>query len=82
MAGDLMWVRFTKAWEWTPPLERRVHMSYAAGLVLSVTRACGTAAIAAGAAVEATNPRALEAKNDGEDGAARSSPYRAPRDRS
>ncbi len=45
-----MWVRFTAPFDWKP--KRAVTLAYSAGDTVNVTRACGEAAIKAGAAVE------------------------------
>lgn len=53
----MAWVRFTRAFDWTPPERRQVTLAYPAGLVANVTRACAGAAKAAGAAVDAPRPK-------------------------
>lgn len=45
-----MWVRFTAPFDWKP--KRSVTLSYKEGDTVNITKPCGEAAIAAGAAVE------------------------------
>jgi hypothetical protein len=51
-----MWVRFQRAFDWTPPEKRLVTMSYPAGHIANVPRDCAEKAIAAGAAVRTVAP--------------------------
>lgn len=51
-----MKVRFVRAFDYTPSLERRVIIAYRAGWSGTVKRECGEAAVAAGAAVDLTPP--------------------------
>lgn len=54
-----MWVRFVAAFDWNPPERHgRVTLSYPAGAILFVRRACAAAAIAAGRAVATTRNEA------------------------
>lgn len=62
-----MWVRFTKAFDYTPSRQPRVQIAYPAGYEGSVTRECGEAAIEVGRAVEVQAPKraAKSVKADG-----------------
>ena len=51
-----MWVRFERAFDWTPPEKRLVTMSYPAGHIANVPRDCAEKAVAAGAAVRTVAP--------------------------
>jgi hypothetical protein len=53
-----MWVRFTGEFWWRP--RRQVRVRYRAGTTANVTRACGQAAIGAGRAAPATNPKSTK----------------------
>lgn len=66
-----MWVRFTRAFLWTPQNDRRWSIQYNEGHPYNVTRACADAAIAAGAAVRAKSPRA---QSDGDENAGPGAP--------
>jgi len=55
------WVRFTAAFDWSPPERPAVTLAYPAGHVDRVPGACATAAIAAGRAVRVAAPRSSAA---------------------
>jgi hypothetical protein len=55
-----MWVKFLKTYDWFPDefkKTRRSFVRYKSGMVIFVTRACATEAMAAGAAERAAKPR-------------------------
>lgn len=55
------WVRFTERFLWDPPERKgRVTISYEAGSVFNVPRACATAALAAGKGTPAKKPTETE----------------------
>lgn len=60
-----MWVRFLKAYDYTPSRERRVTTAYPAGYEGSVKRECGEAAIQDGAAEEIEAPAREQAPEQG-----------------
>lgn len=62
MGGEIVpnrWVRFTRAWDWSPPaaLPGRATKHFPAGTEIRLTRAQHQSAIAAGAVVSISNPR-------------------------
>lgn len=65
MAGPAVtagsWVRFTAAFNWTPPDRPGSQVAYPAGMQRRVTRACASAAVAAGKAVRVRAPVDREA---------------------
>lgn len=51
-----MWVRFTHVFRWSPPEANKAWSQVIQPSTQNVTRACATAAIAAGKAVKASRP--------------------------
>lgn len=57
-----MRVRFTRAFDWRPPEDLRITLSYREGQEANVRVGCGLAAIAAGAAERLVEPDAAPAE--------------------
>ena len=60
-----MWVTFTRDYDYEP--HPRAVIAYKAGMHLNVPKAAGEAALAAGAASQAKNPRLKQGEVDRED---------------